>query len=72
MPKSAKRSFATGGSVIKGAASPRRGQAVQVVQFFDEQTMSRAFAAGQESMVRFTRQKQSNMRAALGLEPGVN
>ena len=63
-----KRSFATGGAVVEQRGS-RKSQVVtqRVVQFNDEQTMDRALAAGNNSMLRFARQKRSAYRAALGI-----
>lgn len=63
-----KRSFATGGAVVEQRGF-RKSQVVtqRVVQFNDEQTMDRALAAGNNSMLRFARQKRSAYRAALGI-----
>lgn len=63
-----KRSFATGGAVVEQRGS-RKAQAVtqRVVQFNDEQTMNRALAAGEDSMLRFARRKRSAYRAAIGI-----
>lgn len=63
-----KRSFATGGAVVEQRGS-RKSQVVtqRVLQFNDEQTMDRALAAGNNSMLRFARQKRSAYRAALGI-----
>lgn len=63
-----KRSFATGGAVVEQRGS-RKAQAItqRVVQFNDEQTMNRALAAGEDSMLRFARRKRSAYRAAIGI-----
>lgn len=63
-----KRSFATGGAVQDQRGS-RASQTVtqRVLQFNDEQTMDRALAAGEDSMLRFARRKRAAYRAAIGI-----
>ena len=64
-----KKGFATGGNVPVSTSSSSRGYAMSV-QFFDEQVMDRAMAAGDQSVLRFARKRRSAYRAALGLEAG--
>lgn len=62
-----RQSFATGGAVAP-AARPRAERPVMALQFYDEQVMDRALAAGSQSTVRFARKRKTAYRAALGLE----
>lgn len=66
---SPKAGFATGGAVARPAAAGSGGSVA--LQFFDEQTLDRAYAAGGGSMDRFVRKRRSSFRAALGLEPNT-
>lgn len=66
-PPTPKVSFATGGPVQQIRQSRQQQKPQVVVQFFDEQVMSRALASGPESTLRFARQKRSGYRAALGI-----
>lgn len=63
-----KRSFATGGAVQDQRGSRTSQTTTQrVLQFNDEQTMDRALAAGEDSMLRFARRKRAAYRAAIGI-----
>ena len=64
----AKRSFATGGPVQATSASGSSPRPSVVAQFFDEQVMDRAFAAGPNATMQFVRRKRRAYRNALSLE----
>lgn len=61
--------YATGGKVASSAPSGGT-QTVVVANYYDEQTMDRSLAAGQQAQLRFARTKRSQYLASLGLTPG--
>jgi len=64
---SPKVSFATGGRAAASSRSTSR-MVVNSVNFFDEQTLDRAFASGPEALTRYSRRRRGGMRAALGID----
>lgn len=72
--KTRKLGFATGGPATSPTPRKRNSSSGSpfALQFFDEQVMDRALAAGSQSAVRFARKRRSAYRAALGLDSGAS
>ena len=66
----ARTGFATGGKAPSSSRGSSAAAATPTYQFFDEQVLDRALASGSASMIRYTRRRRSDFRAALGLEAG--